>query len=92
MSRGFAVGNHAPDSHLIVQGCEVAWPLLQDNVAPGAPPTNSKCLSAAETYHLIPYGAAKVHMSELPVIDLSDSSSNESRVAASRGTAVVQEL
>ncbi|KAK1749809.1 hypothetical protein QBC47DRAFT_407681 [Echria macrotheca] len=59
----------APPNYMTVQGCEVAWD-LHLNATPGLVPMNRTCLKDSETYRLIPYGSAKVHMSELPVVRL----------------------
>jgi hypothetical protein len=44
-----------------------------DGSVPGYPPTGDakKCLGDAVEVKLIPYAAAKLHMAELPLIDLS---------------------
>ncbi|KAI1410870.1 hypothetical protein F5Y13DRAFT_201849 [Hypoxylon sp. FL1857] len=50
-----------------VDGCEISWGLYK-NVTPDTPPTHPECLSPKKSYRLIPYGAAKIHMAELPII------------------------
>ncbi|KAK3614256.1 hypothetical protein LTR56_027374 [Elasticomyces elasticus] len=57
--------------YMTVRGCEIEWPLFLGSV-PGYPPTSEakKCVSAAQEVRLVPYGSAKTHMAELPVIDL----------------------
>jgi len=52
-----------------VDGCEIDWPVLE-GVAPAPPPTNPKCITGKRKYKMIPYGAAKVHMAELPTVKL----------------------
>ncbi|CAJ2513261.1 Uu.00g013800.m01.CDS01 [Anthostomella pinea] len=50
-----------------VQGCEIEWPLLA-GLTPGEVPESPKCTSERRTFVLKPYGALKVHMSELPIV------------------------
>lgn len=57
----------APPNHVSVQGCEIAWGLYM-GVTPDLPPPSRKCISGRATYKLIPYGAAKVHMSDIPTV------------------------
>ncbi|KAK4454170.1 hypothetical protein QBC34DRAFT_392751 [Podospora aff. communis PSN243] len=57
----------APPNYITVQGCEIAWD-LHLGVTPGPAPANRTCLGARSTYRLIPYGSAKVHMSEIPTL------------------------
>lgn len=57
----------APPNYITVKGCEIAWD-LHLAATPGPAPENRTCLSSISTYRLIPYGSAKVHMSELPVM------------------------
>lgn len=61
----------APPGHIEVKGCQIDWPLLNNSV-PDYPPTGDarKCLGKAKTLKLVPYAAAKTHMSDLPIIDL----------------------
>ena len=63
----FAQG--APPNFVTVEGCEIAWDLYLD-LTPNWAPMSRKCTSSKKSYKLIPYGAAKVHMSELPVVKL----------------------
>ncbi len=65
----------APTGWISVQGCEIAWGLLR-NAIPDQVPEDRTCLgsrdgSVKREYRLVPYGTAKVHMSELPVVDFS---------------------
>jgi len=57
----------APPNYMTVQGCEIAWDLHM-GATPGPPPEDRTCVGEAGVYKLVPYGSAKVHMSELPVI------------------------
>jgi len=63
----FAYG--APPTFITVKGCEISWGLYLD-ATPGPVPLNRTCLAGTEEYRLVPYGSAKVHMSELPVVKL----------------------
>ncbi|KAK8076806.1 hypothetical protein PG996_002976 [Apiospora saccharicola] len=57
-----------------VRGCEIDWPLLSElngSTTPGSVPTNVICTSGVNEYRLVPLGAAKVHMTELPIVDLA---------------------
>lgn len=57
----------APPNFMTVQGCEIKWGLYMDTT-PDWPPADRKCTGERKTYRLIPFGAAKVHMSDLPVV------------------------
>lgn len=59
----------APANYMTVDGCEIKWGLYMDTT-PDWPPTDRTCIGDRKTYRLIPYGAAKVHMSDLPVVKL----------------------
>lgn len=65
----FAPG--ATPGHIEVRGCEIDWPLYKGST-PGYPPTGDarKCIGDARVLRLVPYGAAKTHMAELPTIKL----------------------
>lgn len=55
-----------------VKACEIKWPLLGGSVPGAVPPlAGRQCLGNAFEVRLIPYGQAKLHMSEMPTIDLS---------------------
>ncbi|KAG8418788.1 hypothetical protein J3459_012057 [Metarhizium acridum] len=60
-----------PPNYVTVDGCEINWNLYMDTI-PDLPPAlaDRKCIGEKKTYRLIPYGAAKVHMSDLPTIKL----------------------
>ncbi|KAK4998128.1 hypothetical protein LTR66_002607 [Elasticomyces elasticus] len=63
----------APPTSITALGCLIDWPLFRGSV-PGAPPTreNKTCLGDAFPVRLVPYGSAKLHMAELPTIDLGN--------------------
>ncbi|KAH6637165.1 hypothetical protein F5144DRAFT_486376 [Chaetomium tenue] len=69
IQRGFSAleADRGPTNYLTVQGCEIDWP-VREGVAPDVPPKNPTCVTERQTYRMIPYGLAKIHMSELPVI------------------------
>ncbi|KAJ5081068.1 hypothetical protein N7456_013306 [Penicillium angulare] len=58
--------------YMTAQGCLIDWPLFLGAV-PGSPipKDDRKCLGDAFEVTLRPYGSAKLHMSEIPTIDLS---------------------
>ncbi|KAJ5273719.1 hypothetical protein N7478_008844 [Penicillium angulare] len=58
--------------YMTAQGCLIDWPLFLGAV-PGSPiPKDDRnCLGDAFEVTLRPYGSAKLHMSEIPTIDLS---------------------
>ncbi|KAH8895819.1 hypothetical protein GQ53DRAFT_33340 [Thozetella sp. PMI_491] len=56
--------------HISVDGCALNW-TLRFGATPDVPPKNVTCTGKKATYTLVPYGQAKVHMSELPVINLA---------------------
>ncbi|KAK0715077.1 hypothetical protein B0H67DRAFT_600827 [Lasiosphaeris hirsuta] len=58
----------APPNYITVEGCEIAWELYLGT--PGDVPQDRTCFGGKETFRLVPYGSAKVHMSELPVVKL----------------------
>ncbi len=58
----------APPNYMTVQGCQIAWGLYLGS--PDLVPEDRTCLGESEAFRLIPYGSAKVHMSELPVVKL----------------------
>lgn len=58
-------------------GCEIEWPLFR-GVAPDVVPNAPRgCVSRPKIYRMIPYGAAKVHMSELPTVLLQMETAEE---------------
>ena len=63
----------APPQYISAQGCLIEWPLLKNGV-PGSAPAKAdrKCLGDVQEVKLVPYGSAKLHMAELPTIDLNE--------------------
>lgn len=57
----------APPNYMIVDGCEIDWPLYL-GVTPDRPPLTRSCVGERTSYRLVPYGGAKVHMADLPTI------------------------
>lgn len=62
----------APPSYFTAKGCEIEWPLLHCVPAPVPLPLHGKrtCTGKVVDIVLRPYGSLKVHMAELPTIDL----------------------
>ncbi|KAK4209598.1 hypothetical protein QBC37DRAFT_475435 [Rhypophila decipiens] len=65
---------------ITVTGCEIAWDLYL-NRTPGLPPAlnNRTCIGGSKQYRMVPYGRAKLHMSELPVVNLTAQGFNVSK-------------
>jgi hypothetical protein len=62
----------APPSWISAKACEIAWPLYLGSVPDQVPsPKQRGCISDVTEVKLVPYGSAKLHMSELPTIDLT---------------------
>ncbi|MCJ1275005.1 hypothetical protein MMC21_002805 [Puttea exsequens] len=65
----------AAPSYITAKGCEIAWPLYKGLPAPLPAPANGTmfrtCTSNVTDVVLRPYGTLKVHMAELPLVDLS---------------------
>lgn len=59
--------HNAPPNFMTVQGCTIKWGLKM-GITPDWIPKDRSCIGPQKTYKLIPFGAAKVHMSELPVV------------------------
>lgn len=60
----------APVGYVTVRGCQLAWD-VHLGVTPDWAPTGRDCLDEPREYRLRPYGTAKLHMSELPVMKMS---------------------
>lgn len=63
----------AAPGYIEVEGCKINWDMYLDSV-PGYPPVGKEkkqCISEKEVLRLVPYGTAKTHMADLPVIDLA---------------------
>ncbi|PHH82716.1 hypothetical protein CDD82_5071 [Ophiocordyceps australis] len=58
----------AKTSFITVDGCEISWPLYR-NVTPDWAPAERTCTGDKRKFRLVPHGTAKVHMSELPVVE-----------------------
>jgi hypothetical protein len=60
----------APPSWFTVLACEIHWPYAHGVIADPPVGERRKCKGRTFEAKLIPFGAAKLHMSELPVLDL----------------------
>ena len=59
--------NVAP-AYITFQGCQIIWPRYLDiDTTPDWAPEDRTCFDDVAEYRLIPFGAAKLHMSDLPV-------------------------
>ena len=65
----------APPTYITGKGCQVAWPLYKGLPAPLPALANGikhrNCTGNVTDIILRPYGSLKVHMAELPTVDLS---------------------
>jgi hypothetical protein len=63
---------NAPPNYMTVKACQIDWPLYKQSV-PGRVPSlqSRKCVGPVGEVRLIPFGSAKLHMVDLPTIDLS---------------------
>lgn len=64
----FAPG--APPTYMTVQACEIAWGLFKGVPATVPLKDERKCIGEAYEVRLRPYGSTKIHMAELPTVDL----------------------
>lgn len=62
----------APPMNISVTACQIDWPLLLPGSVPSAPPVGDarKCLGPTFQAYLVPYGSAKLRITELPTMDL----------------------
>jgi hypothetical protein len=67
-----AFGVNGTSNYLSVLGCEIDWPMIS-GVTPDVPPINPACTAPGKEYRMVPYGGAKVHMSELPTVNFTAS-------------------
>ena len=58
-----------PPGFMTFRGCEIAWPI--EKGVPTNPPQDRTCTAAPAEYTMIPYGAAKLHMAEMPIVNLT---------------------
>jgi hypothetical protein len=65
-----AFGNQGNTNYLMVLGCQVDWS-MNSGVTPDVPPVSPVCIAPGKYYRMIPYGGAKVHMSELPTVSFT---------------------
>lgn len=62
----------APPNHMTVMACLIEWPLYLDSVPGLVPlPEDRACVGEAVEVELRPYGSTKLHMTDLPTVDLS---------------------
>jgi hypothetical protein len=51
--------------------CEIDWKFTSDGYAPNPPKLGEReCTGKPFEIELVPYGSAKLHMAELPTVDL----------------------
>lgn len=69
-----------PPTYITARGCQIDWPIISGVPAPVPLPTNGKrnCTSPAMNITLRPYGSLKIHMAELPTVDLTSNESVQS--------------
>jgi hypothetical protein len=58
----------SPPTWIEGRGCEIDWPLWKG--VPGPVPLERNCEGGSIRVKLVPYGSAKIHMSEFPTVDL----------------------
>ena len=62
----------APPTWIEGKGCEIAWSIWEGVPGPVPSKRSRKCVGKVVDVKLVPYGSAKVHMAELPTVDLGD--------------------
>ena len=62
----------APPTWIEARGCEIEWPLWKGVPGPVPRASERRCVSAARNVTLVPFGSAKLHMSELPTVNLGE--------------------
>jgi len=69
-----------PPTYITARGCQIDWPIISGVPAPVPLPINGArdCTSPAMNITLRPYGSLKVHMAELPTVDLTLNRTNKS--------------
>ena len=62
-----------PPGYIEAKACLINWPLFLESVPNVAPMgADRRCFgNKTETVRLVPYGSAKIHMADLPTLDLS---------------------
>lgn len=62
-----------PPTYITAQGCQIEWPLFRGLPAAVPLPVNGTrtCTSPALNITLRPYGSLKIHMAELPTVNLT---------------------
>jgi DUF1680 family protein len=56
----------APPLYIEGDGCEIEWPMYRN--VPGPVPTRKRCIGNKRRVRFVPFGSAKIGMSELPVL------------------------
>jgi hypothetical protein len=59
-------GRDAPPTIIEGNGCEIEWPLYRN--VPGPVPTTASCIGDKTRVRFVPFGSAKIGMSELPAL------------------------
>ena len=75
----------APPTYITGKGCQIDWPLYKGLPAPlpalPSGTTHRNCTGNVTDVVLRPYGSLKVHMAELPTVDLSSNSTMKQSVS-----------
>ena len=62
---------NAPPNYMTVKACQIEWPLYKQSVPAKVPlPAARKCIGDVVEIKLVPFGSAKLHMTDLPTIEL----------------------